>query len=71
MKINGITIGMLAAIAGWGLGCAGYHAGPTGGRIAGERSVQVQFFENETFESQYLVTAVNRALKREFQKDGT
>ena len=70
MKINRTTIGLLAAVAAWGLGCAGYQAGPTGGRTAGARSVQVKFFENETFEPR-IATAVDRKLKHEFQKDGT
>jgi len=65
MKINGITFGMLSMCVGFWLGCAGYHIGP-----AGERSVQIQFFKNETFEPR-LATEVNRAMKREFQKDGT
>jgi hypothetical protein len=70
MKINRIIFGMLAAVTGIGMGCAGYHIGPTNGLAAGERSVQIQFFKNETFEPR-LATAVNRAMKREFQKDGT
>ena len=52
------------------LGCAGYHLGTTNGHTAGARSVQVKFFKNETFEPR-LAIAVNRAMKREFQKDGT
>ena len=70
MKINGITFGMLSMCVGFWLGCAGYQTGPTNGLTAGAHSVQIQFFENETFEPR-LATAVNRALKREFQKDGT
>jgi len=70
MKFNGLKIGMLAVFAGLSLGCAGYHVGTTNGLTAGARSVQVKFFENETFEPR-LATAVNRAMKREFQKDGT
>ena len=65
MKLNELKIGMLAVFVGLSLGCAGYHVG-----TAGARSVQVKFFENETFEPR-LATAVNRAMKREFQKDGT
>ena len=70
MKFNEIKIGMLAVFASFSLGCAGYHVGTTNGRTAGARSVQVKFFDNETFEPR-LATAVNRAMKREFQKDGT
>jgi len=70
MKFIELKIGMLALFAGLSLGCAGYHVGTTNGLTAGARSVQVKFFENETFEPR-LAAAVNRAMKREFQKDGT
>ena len=70
MKFNELKIGILALFGGLSLGCAGYHVGTTNGLTAGARSVQVKFFENETFEPR-LATAVNRAMKREFQKDGT
>lgn len=51
-------------------GCAGYRLGPSNGTRAGERSVQVQFFENKTLEPR-LPTAVNEALRRTLQQDGT
>ena len=51
-------------------GCVGYQAGPTNGVIAGARTVRVSFFRNETLEPR-LVVAVNRALKRNLQQDGT
>ena len=51
-------------------GCVGYQAGPTNGVIAGIRTVRVNFFRNETLEPR-LVVAVNRALKRNLQQDGT
>ena len=70
MKLNELKIGILTVFAGLSFGCAGYHVGTTNGHIAGVRSVQVKFFENKTFEPR-LATAVNRAMKREFQKDGT
>ena len=54
----------------WLTGCAGYHAGTTNGLPAGSRSVRVEFFDNETLEPR-LVVAVNRALKRNLQQDGT
>ena len=70
MKFNELKIGILALFGGLSLGCAGYHVGTTNGHIAGARSVQVKFFKNETFEPR-LAALVNRAMKREFQKDGT
>jgi hypothetical protein len=51
-------------------GCVGYQAGPTNGVIAGARTVRVNFFRNETLEPR-LVVALNRALKRNLQQDGT
>ena len=51
-------------------GCVGYTAGPTNGAFAGARTVRVSFFKNETLEPR-LVVAVNRALKRNLQQDGT
>lgn len=51
-------------------GCASYHIGPSNGVVAGEKSVQVNFFQNKTFEPR-LVEAVNSALRKNIQKDGT
>ena len=70
MRFNKIMIGMLAVFAGLCLGCAGYHVGPTNKRIAGARSVEVKFFEDEIFVPR-LADAVNRAMKDEFFDDRT
>lgn len=51
-------------------GCAGYHLGPVDGSVAGGRSVQVNFFQNQTHEPR-LVEAVNHSLRRSLQQDGT
>ena len=51
-------------------GCVGYQPGPTNGALAGARTVMVSLFKNETLEPR-LVVAVNRALKRNLQQDGT
>ena len=66
---NYMITGALAMLL-WGSGCVGYVAGPTNGLPAGSRSVRVEFFGNETLEPR-LVVAVNRALKRNLQQDGT
>ena len=58
-----LSLGMLT-------GCVGYVTGPTNGLRAGAQSVRVEFFKNETLEPR-LVVAVNRALKRNLQQDGT
>ena len=51
-------------------GCAGYRLGPTNGTSAGARSVQVNFFSNQTPEPR-LVEAVNSALRKRLSQDGT
>jgi hypothetical protein len=51
-------------------GCAGYKLGPTGDVQAGARSIQVNFFQNQTQEPR-LVESVNQALRRVLQQDGT
>jgi hypothetical protein len=62
---------LIAALAGLGLtGCAGYHLGPTNGALAGERSVQIRPFLNQTLEPR-LTDAVTSQLRKELQRDGT
>lgn len=51
-------------------GCAGYKLGPTNGAHAGDRSIQVAFFENKTTEPR-LVAPLNSALRKAIQQDGT
>ena len=51
-------------------GCAGYRLGPTGGQMAGEKSVQIVPFANRTPEAR-LADAVTSALRKELQRDGT
>lgn len=58
--------GLLALLTG----CAGYHVGPSNGQTAGSKSVQVNFFQNQTSEPR-LVEAVNSALRKRLQRDGT
>lgn len=50
--------------------CAGYRLGPTNGMVAGSRSIQVVFFQNETPEPR-LAEPVATALRRALQQDGT
>lgn len=52
------------------VGCAGYQLGPSNGMSAGAQSIQVNYFKNETLEPR-LVEAVNSALRKELQQDGT
>jgi len=58
---------VLALCAG---GCAGYRLGPSNGEVAGQRSVQVKFFRNDTPQPR-VAEAVNTALRIALQKDGT
>jgi Lipopolysaccharide-assembly len=52
------------------VGCAGYRLGPANGIHAGEKSVQIAVFSNQTMEPR-LGDAVTTALRRELQRDGT
>ncbi len=51
-------------------GCAGYRLGPTNGLAAGEKSVQIVPFSNQTLEPR-LGDAVTYQLRKELQKDAT
>jgi hypothetical protein len=51
-------------------GCAGYRLGPSGGQVAGEKSIQVSPFANQTLEPR-LGDAVTSALRKNLQRDGT
>ena len=51
-------------------GCVGYRLGPTGGQVAGEKSIQVSPFVNQTLEPR-LGEAVTAALRKNLQRDGT
>src|SRR5262245_65441498 len=51
-------------------GCAGYKLGPSNGLEAGEKSIQVVPFSNQTLEPR-MGEAVTAALRKEIQRDGT
>jgi hypothetical protein len=51
-------------------GCAGYRLGPTNGTVAGEKTIQISPFSNETFEPR-LSDPITSALRKSFQRDGT
>jgi hypothetical protein len=66
-----------APLAGWALGlgllaagCGGYRLGPTLTDLPPGRSVQVHYLVNQTLEPR-IVEAVNQALRRNLQQDGT
>ncbi|HTR43289.1 MAG TPA: LptE family protein [Pseudomonadales bacterium] len=51
-------------------GCAGYHLGPVNGESAGEKTVEIVPFNNQTLQPR-LGDAVTQALREQFQADGT
>jgi transposase InsO family protein len=51
-------------------GCASYHLGPTNGAVAGEKSIQVLPFNNQTLQPR-LGDAITQALRERLQMDGT
>jgi len=51
-------------------GCAGYRLGPVHPELTAGKSIQVNFFENKTLEPR-LVEAVNHALRKSLQQDGS
>lgn len=69
-KIKSIGGAAVLAVLMGSAGCAGYRLGPVNGAVAGARSVQVKFFENETLEPR-LIAAVNHSLRQQLQQDGT
>ena len=51
-------------------GCAGYHFGPVNGKTAGDKSIEVLPFNNQTLQPR-LGDAVTQALRERLQADGT
>jgi hypothetical protein len=66
-RVCRFLICLVACIAA---GCAGYQVGPTNGRMAGDRTVEISPFSNQTFEPR-LGDALTAALRRDIQRDGT
>jgi hypothetical protein len=50
-------------------GCAGYHVGPVNGAVAGEKSIEVLPFNNQTLQPR-LGDAVTQSLRERLQTDG-
>ncbi|HTY86348.1 MAG TPA: LptE family protein [Candidatus Acidoferrum sp.] len=64
-----VYLALVAAAVGLA-GCAGYHLGPVNGAVAGEKSVEILPFNNQTLQPR-LGDAVTQALRERFQTDGT
>lgn len=65
-----LKIFAICAAAALLAGCAGYHLGPVNGDVAGEKSVEILPFNNQTLEPR-LGDAVTQALRERMQADGT
>jgi hypothetical protein len=68
MRLPGIFL--VSAVAMSLAGCAGYHLGPVNGTVAGEKSIEVLPFNNQTLQPR-LGDAVTQALRERLQADGT
>ena len=68
MRWTGLFI--VFAMAAVFAGCAGYHLGPVNGAVAGEKSVEVLPFNNQTLQPR-LGDAVTQALRERLQTDAT
>jgi hypothetical protein len=66
MRLSGILLVGVALLAG----CAGYHLGPVNGAVAGEKSIEILPFNNQTLQPR-LGDAVTQALRERLQTDGT
>lgn len=51
-------------------GCAGYHLGPVNGAVAGEKSIEVRPFNNQTLQPR-LGDAITQSLRERLQEDAT
>src|SRR5437667_9211839 len=61
---------LAAVLASGGSGCAGYRLGPANPELTRGKTIQVNFFENKTLEPR-LAEALNHALRKDLQQDGT
>ncbi len=66
---KGVCCTLLALVL-FSNGCAGYRLGPTNGLAAGEKSIQIIPFSNQTMEPR-LGDAVTIQMRRQLQRDGT
>jgi hypothetical protein len=68
MRALKFVLPCLAAVAL--AGCASYHLGPVNGAEAGEKSIEVQPFNNQTFQPR-LGDALTQSLRERLQTDAT
>jgi hypothetical protein len=65
-----LTLFAICVTAILSAGCAGYHLGPVNGAVAGEKSIEIVPFNNQTLQPR-LGDAVTQALRERMQTDGT
>jgi hypothetical protein len=68
--MRALTICFSVVIACLLMGCAGYHLGPVNGAVAGEKSIEILPFNNQTFQPR-LGDALTQSLRERLQQDGT
>ncbi|HMP82862.1 MAG TPA: LptE family protein [Verrucomicrobiota bacterium] len=68
--MRSISLLLICGLAFALCGCAGYKLGPTGGNVAGEKSVQIVPFTNNTLEPR-TGDALTEAMRKLIQRDGT
>jgi hypothetical protein len=68
MRLIGLVCASLIALAV--PGCAGYKLGPASGVAARSQSIQINFFQNDTFEPR-LIEALASSLRKNLQQEGT
>ena len=64
-----LALGLAATVVSL-TGCAGYKVGSAAAFPAGQHSIQIGLIQNKTLEPR-LIEAVNNALRKRFQQDGT
>lgn len=64
-----LALGLAASVSAF-TGCAGYKLGTTTSFPAGQHSIQIGLIKNQTAEPR-LIEAVNNALRKRFQQDGS
>jgi hypothetical protein len=71
MNLRRWLVLLLCAVLPLGLiGCAGYSLGPSNGMAAGERSIQIRPFMNQTLQPR-LTDVVTQQVRKQVQRDGT
>jgi hypothetical protein len=68
--MRALNLYLLALFICLATGCAGYHLGPVNGAVAGEKTILVLPFNNQTLQPR-LGDALTQSLRERIQQDGT